>query len=171
MFVNMLTLRNQPAKHKTFKQFLEEVKINAIDAYDNQDYQFDELVSKLGLQGTAHRNPLFNVVFAAVDMGGLNAPVEENPEPGELDEYEKFVPKFDLRLAMNNQDNKVFLRLQYSKTLFKETTAKKMTGWFLQVLEQVLKNKDILLKDILLSHQLLVTQSHTLKEYQDTFDF
>ena len=175
MFVNMLSLRNQPAKHKTFKQFLEEVKINAIDAYDNQDYQFDELVSQLGLQGTSTQNPMFRAVFGTIDIDEPAEPVLEDEEAGEIEEkpfeYQKFIPKYDLRLAMSDLDTKVFLCLQYSKSIFKDTSTEKMSKRYMEILEQVLKKPGILLKDITLSHELLITKSHTLQQYEEGFEF
>ena len=49
MFVNTLAMRNYPEGSKTFKEFLAEVKANALKAYENQDYQFEELVEKVNV--------------------------------------------------------------------------------------------------------------------------
>ncbi|TGU60629.1 hypothetical protein EN829_068000, partial [Mesorhizobium sp. M00.F.Ca.ET.186.01.1.1] len=37
MFVNTLAMRNKPQREKTFSEFLQEVKQNALDAYGHQD--------------------------------------------------------------------------------------------------------------------------------------
>ncbi|MCP4217463.1 MAG: non-ribosomal peptide synthetase, partial [bacterium] len=78
LFVNMMAMRNRPQKEKTFSEFLNEVKENAYNAYENQDYQFPQLVTKLGVKRTQGRNPLFDVVFQVdnieignADMGNL----------------------------------------------------------------------------------------------------
>ena len=45
MFVNTIAMRNYPKgeKRKKFRKFLEEVKETSLEAYENQDYQFEEL--------------------------------------------------------------------------------------------------------------------------------
>lgn len=64
MFVNMLPLRNKVSGGQTFNQLLQECKLTALAAYDNQNYSFDDLVEQLHLQRDLSRNPLFDVVFA-----------------------------------------------------------------------------------------------------------
>src|SRR5699024_910339 len=63
MFVNTLAMRNKPVGNKTFQDFLKEVRQNALQAYENQDYPFDELVEKLHLERDPSRNPLFDTMF------------------------------------------------------------------------------------------------------------
>ena len=68
MFVNTLAIRNHPEGSKTYEEFLSEVKENALKAYENQDYQFEELVDKLNLRRDIGRNPLFDVMFIMQNM-------------------------------------------------------------------------------------------------------
>ncbi|MCP5050025.1 MAG: AMP-binding protein, partial [bacterium] len=63
MFVNMLVLRNYPLAGKNVTDFLSGVKKEVLDAYENQDYQFDELVTKLGVKRELGRNPLFDAQY------------------------------------------------------------------------------------------------------------
>ena len=68
MFVNTLAIRNYPEEEKTFREFLAEVKENALLAYENQDYQFEDLVEKLEIRRDISRNPLFDVMFTVQNM-------------------------------------------------------------------------------------------------------
>ncbi|MCP4156725.1 MAG: non-ribosomal peptide synthetase, partial [bacterium] len=43
MFVNTLAMRNYPDGRKTFKEYLNEVKENTLQVFENQDYQFEDL--------------------------------------------------------------------------------------------------------------------------------
>ncbi|MCP5053151.1 MAG: non-ribosomal peptide synthetase, partial [bacterium] len=70
VFLNMLAIRNRPRKRQVFRDFLMEVKENALGAFENQDYPFDTLVRKLKLQGETGRNPLFDTEFAIHNMDG-----------------------------------------------------------------------------------------------------
>ncbi|MCP4215176.1 MAG: amino acid adenylation domain-containing protein, partial [bacterium] len=63
MFLNTLALRNHPAGEKKFEDFLMEVKISAFASFENQDYPFDTLVSKVAPRQDTSRNPLFDVSF------------------------------------------------------------------------------------------------------------
>ena len=63
MFVNTLALRNEVKGEKRYLEFLEEVKQNSLLAYDNQSYQFEELIDKLQVNRDTSRHPLFDVMF------------------------------------------------------------------------------------------------------------
>ena len=60
IFLNTLAMRNYPEADKTFVQFLQEVKENSLQAYENQSYQFEELVEKLNVKRDLSRNPIFD---------------------------------------------------------------------------------------------------------------
>ncbi|MCP5045846.1 MAG: non-ribosomal peptide synthetase, partial [bacterium] len=63
MFVNTLSLRNYPGAGKVAKDFLIEVKERTLSAFENQEYQFDDLVEQLPVERDTGRNPLFDVLF------------------------------------------------------------------------------------------------------------
>ncbi|MCP5106848.1 MAG: AMP-binding protein, partial [bacterium] len=63
MFVNTLVLRNSPEGNMSFNAFLGDVKERSLQALENQDYPFDELVRKVAPRQDASRNPLFDVIF------------------------------------------------------------------------------------------------------------
>ena len=47
MFVNTLPLRNYPKGELSFKKFLSEVKSKTLACFENQSYQYEELIDKL----------------------------------------------------------------------------------------------------------------------------
>ncbi|MCP5048361.1 MAG: hypothetical protein GY940_14420, partial [bacterium] len=61
MFVNTLAMRNYPEGEKTYHSFLKEVINQSINAFENQDIQFEELVERLNVQRDLSRNPIFDV--------------------------------------------------------------------------------------------------------------
>ncbi|MGE5343974.1 MAG: amino acid adenylation domain-containing protein [Candidatus Omnitrophota bacterium] len=169
MFVNMLSMRNRPEPDKTFLDFLGEVKENAINALDNQDFQFDELVSKLDLRGMSDRNPLFSVVLADTNLQ-REATHKSGPKL-EIYRSSKVTSKFDLRLAAFYSQNEIKMSLTYSSALFKRETIQKMANRLIEILQQVVDNPDIKLKDIPITHALVITTSDNLQDYQEEFDF
>jgi hypothetical protein len=174
MFVNMLAMRNFPHEDKTWREFLGEVKENAVNAYENQDYQFEELVKKLGV--SAHnRNPLCNVVFV---LGTVGLDSEENrmgmtdlkvsPYP-----FEDNTVKFDLQLEIIEDRDNQLIRMEwnYPCALFKSSTVETMARHFVEILEQVLENPDVKLRDVSFSHALAAANTGILSENKMSFGF
>ncbi|UCH97676.1 MAG: AMP-binding protein, partial [Candidatus Aminicenantes bacterium] len=63
IFVNTIVLRNYPGGDRAFIEFLREVRKRTLEAFDTQDYQFEDLVEKLKIEREPGRNPLFDVLF------------------------------------------------------------------------------------------------------------
>ncbi|NIM11556.1 MAG: amino acid adenylation domain-containing protein [Candidatus Aminicenantes bacterium] len=169
MFINMLAIRSHPEEDKLFTRFLEEVKIRALDAYENQDFPFDELVKALDLQGDPARNPLFDTVF---QMQNIELPELEIPglmlKPYE---YEHDISRFDLVIYGTEKDDTIALLMLYSTELLTDSTAREIGKNFLEILNQVADDRDILLKDISISIDLLEGKTDFFKEKQLEFGF
>ncbi|MGE5339957.1 MAG: amino acid adenylation domain-containing protein, partial [Candidatus Omnitrophota bacterium] len=168
MFVNMLAMRNRPEGHKPFRQFLAEVKHHALDAYENQDYPFEELIVKLKLQGDSTGNPLFDAAFA------LNT-VEPNAERDVIKAtpiaFDKKASIFDITLQVEEYPERFAMSFEYKTAIFKPSTMEKYAGRYIAILEQVVGNPDILLKDIAVTHQLLSLKKDIFKEEGKEFRF
>lgn len=144
MFVNTLAMRNYPKGEKTYLEFLSEVKNNSLLAYQNQDYQLDELVSRLYTQRDRSRNPLFDVVFTItkhqeVEIEGLKFTVLD------LDEIKA---RFDLIFSMCEYKDHIEYSLVYSSALFKKETIEKMACYFRDLVGIVIQNPYINIEDI-----------------------
>ncbi|MCP4215459.1 MAG: AMP-binding protein, partial [bacterium] len=68
MFVNTLAMRNYPEGEKTVGAFLGEVRENTLNVFENQEYQFEDLVDKLSLRRDTGRNPIFDVMFNMLNL-------------------------------------------------------------------------------------------------------
>ncbi|MCP4149236.1 MAG: non-ribosomal peptide synthetase, partial [bacterium] len=68
MFVNTLAMRNYPGREKKFKDYLAEVKENTMQAFENQEYQFEDLVEKLSVKRDTGRNPIFDVMLNVLNQ-------------------------------------------------------------------------------------------------------
>jgi len=167
MFVNMMAMRNRPLGSLSFFEFIMEVKEKSINAYENQDYQFEELVRKLGIQRDFGRNPLFDTVFSF-----HNLPAARTRLPGmKLNSYriEHENSQFDLALAASLSRGKLAMRLDYLTALFKPSTVQQIAKQYVEVVEQVIENKHVILKDISISHDLAAGILTFSKE--EMFDF
>ncbi len=162
MFINMLPMRNYPEKKKTFNQFLVEVRENALKDYENQDYQFEELVNKLELPRIPGRNPLLETVLLLLNQGReMDQRAQEGISELTVKDYDSDmgITKFDLILAINDGDEALKMRLIYSTALFKRSSVEKLTQRFVEIIEQVVENKDIPLHEIAVTHDLLAAQA------------
>jgi amino acid adenylation domain-containing protein len=172
MFVNMLPLRSRPQGDKTYRQYLEEVKEKNHDAYENQDYPFDRLVAQQGIKRDLSRNPLFDVVFTN------QTPTEASPEkttrigldsPSMPAEGSRGISRFDLHIVAAHKDNHFEMYLEYAAALFKRSTAEKMVERYMEILNQVLENPELLLKDIQLAHDLEMAEVKTSRQQELSF--
>jgi amino acid adenylation domain-containing protein len=174
MFVNLLAIRNHPRGHKTFEEFLEEVKENAVNAYENQDYQYEELVKKLGLHGNITGNALIDAAFSLQDIKTVNNPGDNTGkhEPLRVSafDYKKNASPFDLHLMANEGNGRIDMGFQYPAYLFKKSTIRDMSGHFMEILSQVLENPGIKLNEIKLTYDLVAPKLMNIDDNRD-FDF
>ncbi|MCK4260648.1 MAG: amino acid adenylation domain-containing protein, partial [Halanaerobiales bacterium] len=156
MFVNTLAMRNNPDGNETYKEFLQQVRKNALEAYGNQDYQFEELVEQLDLSRDMSRNPLFDVMFAMQNMLGQNWPWQ-NFYNGELRidnlelkpyNFDYKTSKFDLTISATEIDDEIILNFEYSTRLYKRETIERMLAHFRNILIAVAGDADIKLSEI-----------------------
>ena len=161
MFVNTLPLRNFPVGDKSFLGFLEEVKKDALKAFEYQDYQFDQLVEKLDKRRDISRNPLFDAMLVMQNM--------DIPE-FEIDGLcfnQYFInsksSKFDLTLEAVENCNDITFNLEYCTALFKRETIERLALHFENILECIAENPQIQISNI----EMLTPQEKS----QILFDF
>ena len=146
IFVNTLAMRNYPEKNKSFRNFLSEVRENALKAFENQDYQFEELVDKLNLRRDLSRNPLFDImlVLQNIDDGNVAiAGLKITPY-----RYESDIAKFDLCLTAIEDKSEIQLFLEYCTKLFKPETVQRMAGHFIRIITEISQNPELKLSAI-----------------------
>jgi hypothetical protein len=171
MFPNMLALRNHPMESKTVTWFFNEVKNNAVQAYENQDYQFEELVKKLALQRMLGRNPIFDVSFVFQNIENINLEKLELQglilKPFSINA--RRILKFDLTFLFNEYNGAIHILIEFSKSLFKRSTVEKMAENYIETLKQLEDYKDIKIGDIKISHDFFAGKLDISQ--QDILDF
>ncbi|AEY65149.1 non-ribosomal peptide synthetase [Clostridium sp. BNL1100] len=144
-FVNILALRNRINSDMSFREFLGLVKKETFEAFQNQDYQFDDLVDMLSVKRDSSRNPIFDIMFILHNMKRGDA---ENPE-FDIRAY-NFIHKkaqVDLKLQGTEDNNSLKMEFEYCTMLFKETTIQRFIDIYIYVLSQALQNPELKLKD------------------------
>lgn len=146
LFINMLAMRNCANGYKTFSEFLGEVKENAIRAFENRDYQFEELVSRLNLKRDMSRNPLFDIVFALQN----NEAVKRSKRDISIIPRDKklYTSKFDITLNVIEMNDFLELEFEYCTKLFKKETIERFISCFENITKEVIDDPNLKLSDI-----------------------
>ncbi|WDV47159.1 amino acid adenylation domain-containing protein [Clostridiaceae bacterium M8S5] len=151
MFVNTLAMRNFPSGDKTFVDFLLEVRKNALSDFENQDFQFDELIEKLKLKRDLSRNPLFDVMFVLQNMKQRDFQLENvDIRPYKTSNKSS---KFDILLNAVEDDNRIQCMLEFRTDIFKRDTMYRLIVHFKNLIRDVVHNPNKKLKDIKLINQ------------------
>ncbi|MER0465954.1 amino acid adenylation domain-containing protein, partial [Bacillus cabrialesii subsp. cabrialesii] len=133
MFVNTLALRTRPAGNKTFEEFLKEVRQTALEAYEHQDYPFEELVDKLGVQREMSRNPLFDTTLVLQNMEQQKLKMKDVQL--QWSDLHHPISKFDISLYVTEHDSELFCQFEYSTALFEKATIQRWAGLFTTLVE------------------------------------
>ena len=157
MFINTLALRNKPEPGKTFKTFFREVSKNTLEAFKNQDYPFEDLVEKTAPGRDASKNPLFDVRFSFHNESETEG-IAEIEIPGltlKPHQQANLTSKSDITLHGTEIGNRLLFSFEYCTKLFKESTMQLLVKYFKEITAGVIKNINIKLKDIEVSHDLI----------------
>ncbi|MCP4152564.1 MAG: amino acid adenylation domain-containing protein [bacterium] len=165
MFVNTLAMRNNPGGEKTIQTYLREVKENTLQAFENQEYQFEELVDRLKVRRDTGRNPIFDVMFNL-----LNQTEKQHTNTANFfntsNSINAVISKFDLTLSGFEMQDKIRFNLEYSTKLFKKETIKRVITYFKRVLQEVNKEPHQKIGEIELITE--AEKNQILYEFNDT---
>jgi non-ribosomal peptide synthetase component F len=145
-FANQLVMRTDLSGNPSFQQLLNSVRETALEAYANQDVQFDTLVKTLQPKRDAGRTPLFQVKLVL-----QNAPLAQLELPGITLtplEFETHTSKFDLLLSIKNQPHGLACLLEYNTDLFDSNTITRFLERFEIVLGIVVAQPEIRIDEV-----------------------
>ncbi|MCP5047403.1 MAG: amino acid adenylation domain-containing protein, partial [bacterium] len=188
MFVNTLALRNYPIGRKTVKEFIEGVKKQTLSAFENQEYQFEDLVEQLPIDRNTGRNPLFDVMFSLlvieqermVNSAGDSIPGDTVKKNVVSDagtgirnyDYERRNSKFDLTVTAVDLAHTIQIGFTYCAALFRVETIQRFIAYFKRVISQYLQEPQKKLRDMEIigeeeKHRLLYTFNDTRSDYPE----
>lgn len=146
LFANMLPIRFRLDNHIEFELLFKNFSQSVVKYYNYQDYQFDDIVNNYGFNTEKSNNPLFDIVFAYINNKGQeNLLKQMNMHPIK---FEKGTTPYHLLMNVFEFDNKIELVFEYATDLFMEDTIEEMYSNYLFIINQVIKNPQIKLKDI-----------------------
>ncbi|NOQ25399.1 MAG: amino acid adenylation domain-containing protein [Bacteroidales bacterium] len=166
MFVNTLSIRNAVKGEETIRDFVSSLKQTVLGAYENQNYQFEDLVGKISVERDTGRNPIFDVMFNLLNQAEYNGSINEDID----NSHKKGTSKFDLNLTAIEFENNISLSIEYSTRLFKEETLDRFINYFKQIVAQLTRKSELKISaiDILTEdekHQVLYEFNNTKADY------
>jgi len=174
MFVNTIALRNFPEGEKRFIDFAHEIKKRTLEAFENEDFQFEDIINLLGIKKSANRNPLFDAAFGFLQMDGKQSKESighSSSLPPENYQYDPSSSRFDLSLYGVNSGNEILFRFEYCSELFRKEKIERFVNYFLEIISSVLENKYIKLSDIDVTHELIASNKNIAKDAGEFDEF
>lgn len=152
MFVNVLAIKNRVDQTKTFTEFLSQVKQKSLKNFENQSYQFEELVAKLGTDRVKGRNHLVETHFVYHDAQ-IGKPAGPDPKQNDNtrvipEEFQNNSAHLDISFIVMEMETHLNCLIQYCTRLFKKKTIGKFSGYILNIINAVTKNPDVITSEL-----------------------
>ena len=136
LFVNMIVFRCDLSGEPSFRQVVQRIRTTALEAYENGDLPFQELVRSLKVDLRSLRSPFFQVMFGfdSVDGDQSNSLIQLDTKPG--------TARFDLTLQLTESASGISGSFEYCTDLFDERGMAALSRRFVQLLEELSANPD-----------------------------
>lgn len=153
-FAFTLVIRTQFSGNDNFKQLLGNVKQKVLNAYEHQEFPFDDLVEELDLKRAMDRSLLFDT-FVVMQMAGdmVSAGTKEEQMADDLAVFQfpdedKPYTAFDMSINFAEMGDQLFVRLEYNCDIYKRATAIRMMDHLGLIFEAFISNPEKSLKDL-----------------------
>jgi fengycin family lipopeptide synthetase D len=117
MFVNTLAIRGYPGGNKLFSRFFYEIKNKILAVFENQQFQFEDLVEKAAVGRDVSRSPIFDVMFNLLTQEGFEGESANNPEEG-VGIHLKGTSKFDMSWYAFDSTGTICFNIEYCNKLY-----------------------------------------------------
>lgn len=162
--VNVLPLKSNPERNSTFLEFLNKRKSEIMEDYDHQQISFGAILKELNMARDSSRIPLVPVLFN-IDMG-MDANVSFAGLEHELSSDPRSYENFELFLNVTGTEQTLIFEWSYNTQLFNSSTIQRMTNEFETLLEAIIADPQIRIKDISIQKKGAAKQ---IKAWNDTF--
>jgi hypothetical protein len=142
LFVNMLVLRCQIDGDPSFRDVLRQVRTTALEAYENSDVPFQELVRVLKPDPRSLRSPFFQIMF------GFDSDMTIKPGSFHHIDTKPGTARFDLILQMSETPHGISGSFEYCTDLFDEPMIAQLADEFVTLLGTISANPDQSISDL-----------------------
>ena len=149
MFANFIPIRLIININDRFGGLLRHINQIMLEAYEHQDYPFDQIISKLSAKIDHSRNPLFDTMLIFHNEVDFFTITETKDLRYSEYEIERDTSKLDFKLdIIPYPDERLGCSLEYNSDLFKEETMKNLVNHFNELTNLIANNSDVELSEI-----------------------
>ena len=135
-FVNLLPVRTQLRRDKSFNENLAPVRSTILDLLAHQESPFERIVEAVSRDRDPSHQPLFDVVFSFHNVPPALA--WEGDLRAELEEIRVGISRYDLTLTIRpSPGGGMSCEFEYSRELFEDSTIARLAGQFLILLQGI----------------------------------
>ena len=182
LYVNTLPLLTEFNADLEFSQYLSNISNDSLASFKFQDYPLDLILEEENIARDTSRNPLFDVMMVVQNNQLSDGSIDISQQHGfEMNYFgdltkedkcfkEEGMSKFDLSFSFSQAKEKgSFVEIEYKSKLFKKSTIQAFYSLFSFVMEQVIQNEDVRLKEIeILNAKEKETLLHTFNQHIQT---
>ena len=139
-FINTVALRTKVARDLPFSKLVGRVQETALEAHEHQEVPFEHVVAAVQRERDPARPPVVQVMFVL-----HNTPRYEAACPGlslSASEITGTSAKFDLILAVQEEEDAFRLRMEYCTALYRRETAEQVLAQYEALLEDAIVHPD-----------------------------
>lgn len=145
MFVNTICLNVQLDHQDTFDTFLNQVKKETSESFENQMYQFDQMVEDIKYKKENSHNPFFDIMFIMQNIGEFSISMD-NLRIEDVN-YNYKLSKFDFTLLLTEGVEQLKGTIEYCVNLFKLSTMKRFIDEYIYLLGEITANPNLKIAD------------------------
>jgi len=123
---NILALRTRFSGDDSYENLLDNIKQITLEAYEHQEYPFNELKEKLKIKSDMSRNALFDVMIS----------LQKNAKKLNKED-QKALPSVDLSFVFTEIGKELHLSIEYSSDLYHSETIEQLANHLEQLLEKI----------------------------------
>ncbi|MGG1243184.1 amino acid adenylation domain-containing protein [Bacillus cabrialesii] len=146
IFIQTVGIRTKPRANRTFTDYLEEVKRQTLNAFENQDYPFDKLVEKLKVQRETTGKSLFNTMFVFQNIEFHE--IRHNECTFKIRERNPGVSLYDLMLTVEDAGQQIELHFDFKPGQFEKDTIEQIARHYTSILTSLAKQPEKTLSSI-----------------------
>lgn len=168
-YLNTIALRTKVGEDDTLTSLFSKVRKTTFDAYEHQQYPFDQLVEELQLKRDKSRTPIFDVMLQLQNFS-------ENQEEIIVNDTDEIIykgfefSKYDLTLAFQEVGDYLSIDVTFNTDIYDKIAIEHFMIHFKNMLTTVLENTNEKIRNLNYlttneAHQILYTFNDTKEEY------
>lgn len=166
MFVNTLPIRCRIDDRQSVGAFIQYLRAVVLEAFNNQDYPFEELVNALNLPRSTNQNPLFTVCFVMQNM--YYPKLELKGTTIKTIPLENEISIFDIRMDVREFDEQFHIFVEYNTDIFRDNTINRFALRYMDFFRYSLDAMELSIGEV--CERVIESHPQTASETPLTFD-